>query len=83
MLPGDFVFFRINGKLAHIGIYVGNNEFIHSPARNQYIRIDKLEAFWADTFYGAKKLYRKESAYRANTVKEKRKRPRDDRDGKG
>jgi probable lipoprotein NlpC len=63
MRPGDFVFFRIEGKIAHIGIYVGNNEFIHSPARKQFVRIDKLEGFWGRTFCGARKLYKKESMF--------------------
>lgn len=63
MLPGDLVFFRINGKIGHIGIYMGNNEFIHSPARGQYVRIDKLEGFWGRVFTGARKLYERETMY--------------------
>ena len=61
--PGDFVFFRIKGSIRHIGIYCGNEEFIHAPAEGQLVRIDKLEGFWAKTLAGARKLYESEREY--------------------
>ncbi|MCU0822003.1 MAG: C40 family peptidase, partial [Spirochaetes bacterium] len=37
-VPGDLVFFRINGSgVSHVGIYIGNNRFIHSPRSGKKI----------------------------------------------
>lgn len=43
--PGDLVFFgRVEGKITHVGMYIGNEEFIHSTvAENKpYIRTSNL-----------------------------------------
>ncbi len=41
---GDLVFFNPRSLLGHVGIYVGNNEFVHASSRNKGVRIDSLEA---------------------------------------
>ena len=28
---GDILFFRISGKMSHVGLYVGRNQFVHAP----------------------------------------------------
>ena len=40
--PGDLVFFGKN--ISHVGIYVGNGKFIHSPRTGEFVRIDSLDA---------------------------------------
>jgi cell wall-associated NlpC family hydrolase len=42
---GDLVFFQTrqaNGT--HVGIYIGNNEFIHASSRNREVKVDSLDA---------------------------------------
>jgi hypothetical protein len=42
---GDLVFFITRGKgVSHVGIYLGNNQFIHSPGRGRTVSIDSLTA---------------------------------------
>ena len=61
MKPGDLVFFRTAGKrgqgrISHVGIYIANGQFIHSPSRGKTVRVDSLdESYWAKRFAGAKR----------------------------
>jgi cell wall-associated NlpC family hydrolase len=42
--PGDLVFFITRGNnISHVGIYLGENSFIHAPSRGKQVRIDSLE----------------------------------------
>jgi cell wall-associated NlpC family hydrolase len=54
---GDLVFFKIHGKrVSHVGIYLDNGLFIHSPSRGKRVRIDHLDtSYWAKRFAGAKR----------------------------
>jgi cell wall-associated NlpC family hydrolase len=54
---GDLVFFRTQGRrVSHVGIYLDNGLFIHSPSRGKRVRIDHLdESYWAKRFAGAKR----------------------------
>ncbi len=53
--PGDLLFYRTNGRLvSHVGIYVGNRQFIHAPNRKGAVRFAKIdEKFWTQRFVGA------------------------------
>lgn len=46
---GDLIFFATkgNGKVSHVGIYIGNGRFIHAPSSGKNIRIDSI---WCDYF---------------------------------
>lgn len=58
MQPGDLVFFRTHGKrhISHVGIYISNGRFIHSPASGKSVEISSLnEGYWAKRFAGAKR----------------------------
>ena len=58
MQPGDLVFFRTHGKrrISHVGIYISNGRFIHSPASGKSVEISSLhESYWAKRFAGAKR----------------------------
>ncbi|MGC1547574.1 MAG: C40 family peptidase [Rhodanobacter sp.] len=61
MKPGDLVFFRTadrhgKGRISHVGIYLSEGRFIHSPRRGETVRVDSLEtAYWAKRFAGAKR----------------------------
>jgi peptidoglycan DL-endopeptidase CwlO len=50
---GDVVFF--NG-LGHNGIYIGGNQFIHSPHTGDVVKISSLTGWYDYTFYGARRL---------------------------
>jgi peptidoglycan DL-endopeptidase CwlO len=52
--PGDLVFFA---GLGHVGIYVGNGQFIHAPHTGDVVRIDSLsEGWYASEYDGAKRI---------------------------
>jgi cell wall-associated NlpC family hydrolase len=58
MKPGDLVFFHTHGKrrISHVGIYISDGHFIHSPATGKSVEISSLsEAYWAKRFAGAKR----------------------------
>ena len=47
--PGDAVFFKGNGRgqVSHVGLYIGEGKFIHSPRTGKSIRIDSLSnSYW-------------------------------------
>ena len=58
LAAGDLVFFRQGrGRIDHVGIYVGEGRFIHSPSRGGRVRIDALSApHWTRSYKGAKRL---------------------------
>lgn len=46
--PGDLVFFKTNGKgISHVGIYIGNGNFIHASTGGRKVEITSL----SDTYY--------------------------------
>jgi cell wall-associated NlpC family hydrolase len=53
--PGDLVFFH---GLGHVGLYVGNGRFIHSPRTGTRVRIDTLSGWYASRYDGARRLVR-------------------------
>lgn len=57
---GDAVFFKHNGRnrMGHVGIYIGNNRFIHAPRTGKSIRIDSLEnSYWNKSYFTAKRFH--------------------------
>jgi cell wall-associated NlpC family hydrolase len=52
--PGDLVFFN---KLDHVGIYIGNGQFIDAPHTGAFVRVDNLGGAWYTANYdGAKRI---------------------------
>ncbi|YCH20141.1 NlpC/P60 family protein [Pseudomonas sp. D1-3] len=58
--PGDLVFFSTagRGRVSHAGIYLGDDQFIHSSSRRSGgVRIDSLDdGYWKRTFIEAKRV---------------------------
>ena len=56
--PGDLVFFNTLRKtFSHVGIYVGNNLFLHAPSSGGGVRVDDLrERYWVKHFNGARRI---------------------------
>jgi len=55
--PGDAVFFRMQGQVDHVGIYVGGGRFIHAPAPGERVRRASLDnPYWRRRYAGARRL---------------------------
>ena len=57
--PGDLVFFASTGGwyIGHVGIYLGDGEFIHASSGGRRIMVNKLsESYWVKYYYGARRL---------------------------
>ncbi len=56
--PGDLVFFRTYAQYpSHVGIYLGNNRFVHASSRERKVTIDSLETpYYVKRYIGAKRL---------------------------
>lgn len=56
--PGDLVFFNtLKSAFSHVGIYVGNNRFIHSPSSGGKVRVESMQdGYWAKRFNGAQRI---------------------------
>jgi cell wall-associated NlpC family hydrolase len=43
LLEGDLVFFNTKRAFGHVGIYIGNNEFLHASYKQKQVKIDSLK----------------------------------------
>ncbi|MBS0590245.1 MAG: C40 family peptidase [Proteobacteria bacterium] len=58
MKVGDLVFFQVRGHITHVGMYMGEGRFIHSPAPGKRVRVDELaNAYWAKRWAGARRVH--------------------------
>lgn len=55
---GDLVFFNTMGqRYSHVGVYIGDSKFVHSPARGGVVRVEDMnERYWTTRFTGARRL---------------------------
>lgn len=56
--PGDLVFFNtMHRAFSHVGIYIGNNQFIHSPRTGSTVRVEDMsKSYWQSRFNGARRV---------------------------
>jgi cell wall-associated NlpC family hydrolase len=56
--PGDLVFFNtMRATASHVGIYIGENRFIHAPRRGRTVEIvDFTNSYWQARFDGARRM---------------------------
>jgi cell wall-associated NlpC family hydrolase len=56
--PGDLVFFNtLRRAFSHVGIYVGDGKFIHSPKPGAQVRVEDMStSYWATRFDGARRV---------------------------
>lgn len=56
--PGDLVFFNtMRHAFSHVGIYVGNGKFIHSPKPGAEVRVEDMQlSYWNKRFDGARRV---------------------------
>ncbi|HYT14952.1 MAG TPA: C40 family peptidase [Burkholderiales bacterium] len=57
LAPGDLVFYNTERPFSHVGIYLGDNRFIHAPKPGAAVRIEDMRgAYWARRFEGARRI---------------------------
>jgi cell wall-associated NlpC family hydrolase len=56
--PGDLVFFNtMRRAFSHVGIYIGDNKFIHSPRPGSEVRVEDMRmGYWQARFNGARRV---------------------------
>ena len=51
--PGDLVFFD---SLGHVGIYIGQDQFIHAPHTGDVVKVSSITGWYAQTYVGARRI---------------------------
>jgi cell wall-associated NlpC family hydrolase len=66
--PGDLVFFNtLRRTFSHVGIYVGEGRFIHSPKPGAEVRVESMKIdYWASRFDGARRVQATSTAVAAD-----------------
>ncbi len=55
--PGDLVFFDIDGKVSHVGIYVDRGRFVHAPRAGKHVSLESLDSeFYRNAYRGGGRL---------------------------
>ena len=56
--PGDLVFYNTrNRPFSHVGIYLGDGNFVHAPRPGQRVRVESIDTpYWRARFSGARRL---------------------------
>jgi cell wall-associated NlpC family hydrolase len=50
--PGDLLFYKINNKPSHVGIYIGDGKFVHAPSSGKRVSVDHIDAqYWRKRLY--------------------------------
>jgi cell wall-associated NlpC family hydrolase len=58
MTAGDIVFFHVHGRrVDHVGIYVGNGQFLHAPRTGKDVMVSRLDdGYWSGKFMEARRI---------------------------
>lgn len=58
LMPGDLVFYNTLHKAnSHVGIYLGDGQFIHSPGRGKAVSVANMnESYWRKRYNGARRI---------------------------
>jgi hypothetical protein len=58
LVPGDLVFFNtLNRPLSHVGIYIGNRQFLHAPSSGGVVRVESMSLpYWSKRYEGARRM---------------------------
>ena len=56
--PGDLVFYNTQrSSFSHVGIFIGEGKFVHSPKRGSRIKVEKMsEKYWVSRYNGARRI---------------------------
>lgn len=60
--PGDLVFFNtMKRAFSHVGIYLGDNYFLHAPRPGAEIRVESMaSSYWVKRYNGARRVIDKQ-----------------------
>ncbi|MCJ7690668.1 MAG: C40 family peptidase, partial [Clostridiaceae bacterium] len=57
---GDLIYFRMNAsdpnQVSHVGIYIGNNKFMHSPKPGDVAKTSEINSYYTDHFAKARRM---------------------------
>jgi cell wall-associated NlpC family hydrolase len=54
---GDLVFYNTERPYSHVGIYLGDNRFIHAPRPGKAVRVEDMRSkYWMRRFDGARRI---------------------------
>jgi cell wall-associated NlpC family hydrolase len=69
LVPGDLVFFNtLKRTFSHVGIYIGNNQFVHAPSSGGTVKVENIDkSYWQTRFDGARRLITGEAPASAST----------------
>ena len=56
--PGDLVFFNtMRRTFSHVGIYLGDNHFLHAPRKGAEVRVESMDSsYWMTRYNGARRI---------------------------
>ncbi|KAB2923581.1 MAG: NlpC/P60 family protein [Dechloromonas sp.] len=56
--PGDLVFFNtMRRAFSHVGIYLGDNHFMHAPRTGAEVRVESMDSsYWMKRYNGARRI---------------------------
>lgn len=55
--PGDLVFFATyRPSISHVGIYIGNNQFVHAANHRSDVKLSTLTGYYANRYRGARRI---------------------------
>ena len=57
LLPGDLVFFYGKKEPEHVGLYIGNNQFIHAPHTGDVVKISPMKGHYDSVYSGGVRPY--------------------------
>ncbi|CAM3994562.1 C40 family peptidase [Bordetella muralis] len=69
--PGDLVFFATMRRrgVSHVGIYIGQNQFVHAPTRGSKVRVDSLDnSYWSRHYVAARRYIEPNTAPQGHLI---------------
>lgn len=52
---GDLIFFKMNSRTKHVGVYIGDNKFVHA-GRSTGVTISEYDSYWAKRFWQTRRV---------------------------
>ena len=57
LTPGDLVFFGRRGRVNHVGIYVGEGQFVHAPRTGKDVMVSRLDSgYWSNKYMEGRRV---------------------------
>lgn len=56
LIEGDLVFFSRGKVVDHVGIYIGNGQFVHAPRTGRDVSVSRLDGYWSRHFVSARRV---------------------------